>query len=81
MTQVSGTFNPPHRGHVRLGLFAKERLEKLGHEVQVLLPTWGGREIGWLLAKKQPKKPGEKWVGMGGFWVVPPPPHQKKGVG
>ena len=33
---VSGTFNPPHRGHVRLGLFAKERLEKLGHEVQAV---------------------------------------------
>eukprot|EP00913_Durusdinium_trenchii_P012829 g12045.t1 len=33
---VSGTFNPPHRGHLRLGLFAKERLEKLGHQVEAV---------------------------------------------
>ena len=31
---VSGTFNPPHRGHLRLGLFAKEQLERLGHRVE-----------------------------------------------
>ncbi|CAJ1400548.1 unnamed protein product, partial [Effrenium voratum] len=33
---VSGTFNPPHRGHVRLGLCAKEQLERLGHSVQAV---------------------------------------------
>jgi hypothetical protein len=35
VAQVSGTFNPPHRGHLRLGLFGKERLERLGHQVEV----------------------------------------------
>ena len=30
---VSGTFNPPHRGHVRLGLHAAAALEAEGHEV------------------------------------------------
>ena len=37
--------------------------------------------MGDLLAKKHPKKPGEKWVGMGGFGGCLLPPHQKKGWG
>ena len=42
--KVSGTFNPPHRGHLRLGLFAKERLEKLGHRVEARVGSEG--EVG-----------------------------------
>ena len=56
VSQVSGTFNPPHRGHVRLGLFAKERLEKLGHEVQALPPTWGREGDGRFAGEKTSKK-------------------------
>ncbi|CAE7344960.1 unnamed protein product [Symbiodinium natans] len=30
---ISGTFNPPHRGHVRIGLQTKVHLNALGHHV------------------------------------------------
>ncbi len=71
-SQVSGTFNPPHRGHVRLGLFAKERLEKLGHEVQVPSP-WGDllRKCGF-----------NRWIVVVGFRSgFVPLPNKKRGGG
>ena len=34
---VSGTFNPPHRGHVRLALHAREQLLARGHDVRALI--------------------------------------------
>lgn len=66
VSQVSGTFNPPHRGHVRLGLFAKERLEKLGHKVQALPPTWKGERLVGCWRKNNPNHP----VKNGWGWVV-----------
>lgn len=33
---VSGTMNPPHRGHVRLGLHAAEQLQQQGHTVTAI---------------------------------------------
>ena len=34
---VSGTFSPPHRGHIRMGIESAESLKKLGRKVRAVV--------------------------------------------